>query len=155
MSANVITVESSLLEGIVNFIDLASMTTKQAVDEVEVHRTAQSRAATLQEPLINHLKTLGIVKTAEDIEQTRLMLGAHDTTLQLLKGAADRIHVLSEQLKHAGRTKSAGDIGHGEDMPGLGGSSTPEGRTSLNSPVVGGDYDGLKESDRILLRGLR
>lgn len=152
MSTATIPVPSAVMDGVVNFIELSSLTTKRALDEVVVHRGAQEKAATLRPELLKHMVDNKVVPEAQK-KAADAMLGAHDTTMQLLKAAVDKIaqqNAYIEQMK--GGTKAAGDLGSGVDDPD-GGSSQQSGEyNSLTSPMVGEKTANLKESDKALLK---
>lgn len=139
-----ILVPTNLLDSMVGFVEVSSVTTKRALDEVVVHRQSQEKAAQLRPELLKHMIASGVVKAAQK-EAADAMLASHPETLALLKSATDKIVELKAQI--TGGTKTAGDLGRGE------GGSAPEAPTSLNGPYVGGHNTGLSESDRILLQG--
>jgi hypothetical protein len=144
-----IVVPSALLDGMIQYVEVSSLTTKRAIDEVDVHRQQQKRASDRRSELLNHMVRSGVV--AENQKQAaEAMLGSHAETMNLLKAAIDKI----VELK--GNTKRAGDVGEGVDASSLGmanaGSSSGNGEfNSLTSPMVGMKTAYIKESDRPLL----
>jgi hypothetical protein len=149
-TAPVFQVPAAVLDGVVGYIEVSSALTKRALDEVGVHRSTQEKAAALRPALLNHM-VANKVCTAEQKQAADAMLGAHDTTLQLLKAAVDKIAELNAyvaQLK--GGTKAAGDLGQGVDDGQAAGQ--PGEYNSLTSPMVGEKTANVKESDKALLR---
>ena len=147
-----LTVNTSLLDNVVQFVEVASLTTKRALDEVGVHRTAQEKAAALRPALLDHMVKSKVVPETQK-QAAEVMLGAHDTTLQLLKAATDKIVELNGHLAAARGEKKAGDLGSASDDPTGGGSTGGDGEyNSLTHPIVGEKTANVKESDKALLR---
>lgn len=148
-----ITVPANVLDDVVGFIELSSLTTKRALDEVEVHRQAQKKASDLRKPLLEHMLKCAVVQPHQK-DAAEAMLGGHDTSLQLLKAATDKISELNRViLSLKGGTKKAGDLGAGVDDAGSGNYQPQEGEyNSLKHPIVGEKSAFVKESDRPLLK---
>jgi len=148
-----ISVPSDLLDGVVRYVEVSSLTTKKALDEVGVHRQSQEKAAALRPPLLAYMVSEGVV-VPKYKEAADAMLASHPETLQLLKAAVDKIAELKAKIvKLQGGTKEAGDLGAPETGTGLGGSYQHEGAyNSLTSPHVGNHTSELKESDKVLLK---
>lgn len=143
-----IVVPANLVDNFVGFIELSSMTTKRALDEVQVHRSAQEKAAALRPGLLEHMVKTKVVQPHQK-EAADIMLGAHDTSLQLLKAATDKIAEMDVEIRRLKTgVKSAGDLGEGMDT---GGGSNDD-YNSLTSPMVGDRNSYIKESDKPLLR---
>ncbi len=145
-----LSVPATVLDKTVQFIEVTSLMTKQALDEIGVHRQAQEKAAALREPLLDHMVKNKVV-TAAQREAAGVMLGAHDTTLQLLKAATDKITELNAIIAKGGNTKQAGDLGQGVDPGSVGQSGSGE-YNSLTSPMVGEKTANMKESDKALMK---
>lgn len=138
-------VPASLLDHVVDYVEVSSLTTKRALDEVQVHRQAQEKAAALRPELLRHMLATGVV-TPNHKQAAETMLGAHDTSLQLLKSAVDRIAELTAELSaRPAKEKTGGDLGRAEP----GGDATV---ASSFTGVVGGRSTAVKESDRPLMR---
>jgi hypothetical protein len=143
-----IVVPSTLLDNMVRYVEVSSLTAKRAIDEVETHRQAQKRASDLRQPLLDHMVQHGVVAAGQK-EAAVAMLGSHAETLQLLKAAVDKI----VELK---MVKKGGDPGTATDPAeaGVAAGSAYEKQGEYNSlthPVVGHKTSFVKESDRPLL----
>lgn len=154
-----ITVPAAVLDNVVGFIELSSMTTKRALDEIGVHRAAQEKAAALRPALLDHMLKSKVVQ-AHQKEAADAMLGSHPESLQLLKAATDKIVELNAEIQRlkAGGTKQAGDLGAGVDGGEVGvaagGSFQGTGEyNSLTHPIVGEKTAFVRESDRKLAKG--
>ena len=155
MSQSVIPVPPVVLDKVVSFVEVSSLLSKQAMDENAVHRKAQEKAAALATPLLDHMIATKVIAPQQK-EAAAVMLGAHDTTLQLLKAAVDKIAEKEAELNTM-RTKSAGDLGKGVDETetgiAAGGTFSKSGEyNSLTHPIVGAKDARVKESDKHLLR---
>jgi len=155
--SQLLSVPAELLDGFLQFVEVSSLTTKRAMDEVVVHRQAQEKAAALQAQLLEHMIRSNVVNASQK-EAAAVMLGAHDTSLQLLKASVDRIAELHAALVQAkGGFKQAGDLGQGVDASSVGtaagGSYEHQGEyNSLTHPIVGEKSAFVKESDKPLRR---
>lgn len=142
-------VPSALLDNVVKFVEVSSLTAKRAIDEVEVHRQAQKRASDLREPLLDYMVKSGVV-VPQSRDGAAAMLSSHAETMSLLKAAVDKI----VELK--GLSKKAGDSGEAVDpatlgLPGGSGATKAGEYNSLTHPVVGHKTAFVKESDKPLL----
>lgn len=151
-----IAIPTQLLDGVVQYIEVSSLTTKRALDEVAVHRQSQEKAAALRDGLLDHMIKMQVVPQAQK-QAAAVMLGAHDTSLQLLKAATDKIAEQAAIIKRLtnGNPKVAGDLGTGVDAGEVGvagGSHQPNEYNSLTSPIVGEKTANLKESDKALMK---
>lgn len=148
-NANMI-VPASLLDSTLQFINIASLTAKRAIDEVEVHRNAQKRAADLVPPLLEHMVAGGVIDGRRK-EAAAAMLGSHAETLQLLKAAVDKLIEKDREL-----TKLSHDrLGEGVDPASIGlaggsGRSNGQNYNSLEDPMIGRRTSEIRESDRPL-----
>lgn len=152
-----ISVHQNLLDGVLRYVEVSSLTTKRALDEVGVHRQAQEKAAALRQELLDHMVKTRTVEAGQK-EAAAVMLGAHDTTMQLLKAAVDKIAEQDAAIrKLTGGTKTAGDLGQGVNANDIGVSASGSHQNageynSLTNPIVGEKTANLKESDKALLR---
>lgn len=111
MAKNQVSVPQAFLDHTLQFIKLASYTTKRASDEVIVHRAEQEKAAALRGPVLAHLVQVGLVANDPQTKQgADAMLASHSSTLNLLKAAADMIVKLNAKLGE----KQAADLGAGD-----------------------------------------
>lgn len=144
---NGVMIPANMLDTMVKYINVSSLTAKKACDQVALHEQQQKQAADLRPGLLKHLVDNGIVAPQHE-KGAEAMLGQHSTTMTLLKAAADKIIELKAQL-----TKQA------TDEPGSADADSPSGvapdgtYNSLTSPLVGMKTAHLKESDKALLRG--
>ena len=143
-------VPSTLLDNVIQFVEVSSLTAKKAIDEVETHRQAQKRAGDLRGALLDHMIKSGVVADHQR-QAAEAMLGSHAETMQLLKAATDKIVELKGAV-----TKKAGDNGEAVDpsslgLPGGRGYTQPGDYNSLTHPVVGEKTAFVKESDKPLL----
>lgn len=147
--SSTIPVQKTILDNVVSFVEVSSLMAKQALDEITVHRQGKEKSAALVPPLLAHMLQHNIVlphqKTAAEG-----MLGAHDTTLQLLKAASDKIVELNAEIAtlKTGKTKRAGDLGEGVGDSGIGDGEF----NSLTHPIVGEKTAQVKQSDIPFLR---
>lgn len=150
-----ITIPQEVLDATVQYVEVSSLAVKRALDEVGVHRQAQEKAAALQSGLLDHMIAKGVVP-ANQKQAAAVMLGAHDTTLNLLKAATDKIAEQDTVIKKLkGNTKVAGDLGEGvnaADINVAGDGQQPGEYNSLTSPMVGEKTANLKESDKKLMK---
>ena len=142
---NTLNVPLSFIDGVMHFVDLSSQTTKKALDEIGVRRMAEKRAKDIQPGLLQHMLDNKVVEPREKTA-AEAMLSSHDTTLQLLKAAVDRIAELSKMVKSA-------ELGSGVDDTRGVSHEHVGGYDSLNSPFVGQKTDNIKASDLALARG--
>lgn len=143
-----ITVPSSLLDTVIQYVDVSSVTAKRAIDEVGIYRQNQKRASDLRSTLLEHMLKSGVVAEGQK-QAADAMLGSHAETMQLLKAAIDKIVELKGHVK-----KAAQEPGQAVDEAGIaaGGSYQKVGEyNSLTYPVVGHKTAFVKESDKPLL----
>lgn len=146
-----INVPANFLDNVVDYVEVSSLATKKALDEVAVHRQSHEKAAALVDPLLKRMLEVGVID-GTDKEAAEVMLQSHDTTLQLLKAAVDKL----------AETKSSGGVpepGRATDDPnGHSKQGSDQGDyDSLTNPVVGARSQFVKASDLPLLKaaGLR
>ncbi len=155
-----ILVPATLLDNVIQFVEVSSVFGKRAYDEIGVHRQCQTKAAALRPALLEYMIASGVTAPHQK-EAADAMLADHAATLQLLKAAV-------VELKNGG-TKKAGDNGQavdpttlsngsvGQTQGNVSGSSagaplTKEGEyDSLNDPFVGRQTSLMKASDRCLM----
>ena len=131
---------------VLNYVAVSSALTKKALDELQVHRAAQQKAASVRPELLARMLQVGAI--AEHQKQAgEAMLASHPETLSLLKLAVDKIEKLQGQVQ-----KSAADLGQGvEDNAGV---KTAGDYDSMNDPFVGRRTSQRKASDVAILRVL-
>jgi hypothetical protein len=132
-------------------VEVGSFTVKRAMDEITVHRNAQTKAAALRPDLLTYMVENGVVN--EDMKQAAdAMLGSHAESLQLLKAAVDKI----VELKKFNGSKQAADLGAGQNPQSTGvakGAAAEGDYDSLSDPVVGRRTNEKKASDYALAKG--
>ena len=149
--SNFLQVPAGVISNVVGFIELSSLTTKRALDENAVYRSVSEKAAAMRPALLESMISRKLVP-ADAKEAADAMLSSHETTLQLLKNATDRIAELNEALSRVG-SKRAGDLGTGVDGSEFGISVPSNGEyNSLTHPIVGEKTAFVKESDKALMR---
>src|SRR6516164_1329050 len=99
---------------VLEFVELASFTTKKACDELVVHRG-----------MLDTLVKTGAVRE-EQREAANAMLGSHAETMNLLKSAV-------EELYRVRTEKQGTDLGEGIDDPE---AVNKQAYDSINDPVV-------------------
>lgn len=137
-----IQIPSDLLNDVVDFVDVSSLTMKKALSEVAEHRQAQQKAAALVEPLLETMKKAGVLAKGQEKVASN-MLSKHSDTIELLKAAVDKIVELRQESE-----KKASDLGRPEG----GESSHGSGFNSLTSNVIGGHTRMVKESDKCFMK---
>jgi hypothetical protein len=143
--------QQRLVQKTLSFVKVASLTAKRAIDEVNVHRQAQEKAAALRPDLLKYMMASGLVR--EDQKQAaEAMLGSHAETLNLLKLATDKINEMKTTQTHK---PGASGLGSGQDEKHSGlGQRDPAEYDSLKDPVVGRRTSFRKASDDALARVL-
>lgn len=161
-----ISVPSALLDNMIQYVEVSSLMGKRALDEIDVHRAGQQKAAALRNPLLDYMVQQGVVAEHQK-EAAQAMLGSHAETMQLLKAAIDKI----VDLRKNGTTKTAGaEPGEAVDPNTLGATSPVGGANgytagdgfvapltkqgeydSLNDVMVGRKTNLVKASDKPLL----
>ena len=138
----------NLATAALNYVAVSSALTKRAIDELNVHRAAQQKAAALQPTLLQEMLQTGHL--AEHQKQAgEAMLASHPETLQLLKLAIAKNVEQRELLK-----KYASELGRGEDENTTVVEKTAGDYDSLNDPYVGRRTSQRKASDVAILRVL-
>ena len=139
---NTIQIPASTLDHVIKYVEVTSALNKRALDEVGVSRQSRQKAAGLVDPLLQHMIDSGVVAPNQK-EAAQALLGAHDSTLGLLKSAVDRIVSLNKELAK----KVATDLGKGE----AGEKEAGDAFDSLNNPHVGARTSYMRESDKPLM----
>lgn len=151
---SMIAVPVALLDKSTAFAQMSSILVKRALDEVEVHRLSQEKAAAIRPTVLNlMLKTGSARPDQKEIAET--MLGAHDTTLTLLKIATEKLaearevnaKQAAEIVRLGGSSKSAGDLGQPV-------SETAAPATGGPQPYIGARTDQVMGSDLVFLRSI-
>jgi hypothetical protein len=140
---------ANLANAALNYVAVSSALTKKALDELQVHRTSQQKAAAMRSELLDHMLKAGTVNERTK-QAADAMLGSHPETLGLLKSAVDLIAKLKTQLQ-----KQALDTGTGVDPKeaGVAGVEKSAGDyDSLTDPFVGRKTSQVKASDRAIMR---
>lgn len=133
---------------ILGHVAVSSELTKRALDELQVHRSAQTKAAALRSDLLKRLVETGCVGEHQK-QAAEAMLGSHAETMGLLKAAVDKLAVFQAQLQ-----KQAGDLGQGVDPKDAGSTKTAS-YDSLNDPFVGRKTSQRKASDDAIAKVLQ
>lgn len=120
------------------------------MDENAIHRGTQKKASDFAGTLIEHMVKTKVVPEAQK-EAAAAMLGAHDTALQLLKFATDKIAEQNAEIIRLTSVTKRASLGVGVDAA-TGDSGNATGYNSLTHPIVGGHVPGeMKESDKAFL----
>lgn len=132
--------DQEFIDDTLRFVEVGSLALKQAMDEVDVHRSGQKRAAALRPELLELMLKTNTVATHQK-QAAEAMLASHDTTLQLLKSAVEK---LVEERKG-----KPGDLGRAvpEKQAGLNGAANDNGYDSLTDPFLGRRTSQKKASD--------
>ena len=128
-----------------NYVAVTSALTKRALDELQVHQTAQEKAASLRPDLLEVLVKAGCVADHQK-NAAEAMLGSHAETMGLLKTAAEKLAEMQSKL-----VKQASDLGEGFDDSG--GAGSPD-YDSLSDGYVGRKTGEKKASDVAILKVL-
>lgn len=137
-------IDNEFLDGTLEYVQKTSFALKRAMDEVNVHRTSQQKAASLRPEILELGKKIGCFP-AHQVKEAEAMLASHDTTLMLLKQAMEMI---AEKT-----AKSKTELGDAADQQtskqaGDGYHPTPGEYNSLTDPMVGNKAPrGKKASD--------
>jgi len=131
-----------------NAVTVYSVLTKRALDELQVHRTSQEKAASVRDATLEALVKAGCV-SEEQRTAAEAMLASPAEALGLLKSAAEKIGEMQAQL-----VKHASDLGEGVDPSVVGGNS-PADYDSLNDGYVGRKTSEKKASDEAILKVLQ
>jgi hypothetical protein len=103
--------QPALIKAAANFVAISSALNQRALDEVNVHRAAQEKAASLRDGVLKDMLDVGCVEPHQK-QAAEAMLASHAETLGLLKEAMSVIARQQEDLK-----KAAMQLGAGEDDP--------------------------------------
>lgn len=135
---------NTLLDDVLKFVEVSSYGLKMAMDEIDVHRTQQTKAAGLQPPLLDKLVGLGLVGATQKTAGAA-MLASHAETLNLFNALVEKYAALRTE-------KAAKDhLGGGVDPKQAGlGPVTPDG-DSTTSPFVGGFRAGEKKASDLAI----
>jgi hypothetical protein len=133
-----------LLDDVLKFVEVSSFGMKRAMDEIDVHRTQQKKAADLQPALLDKLLAMGLV-AGHQKQAAAAMLGSHAETLNLFNALAEKYASLHTQ-------KAAKDgLGNGVDPKTAGVAPTQPDNDSTTSPWVGRHTGEKKASDLAIL----
>lgn len=133
-----------LLDDVLQFIEISSHGLKIAMDEIDVHRAQQTKAAGLQEPLLGKLVALGLVGETQK-KAGAAMLASHAETLNLFNALVEKYASLRTE-------KAAKDhLGGGVDPKQAGVAPVAGDNDSLTSPFVGRYTGEKKASDLAIL----
>ena len=128
-----------------NYVQVSSVLTKRALDELSVHRAAQTKAAALRPDILKQMLEIGAVGEHQK-EAAEAMLASHPETIGLLKLALDKIAKLQATI-----TKHAVDLGEGVDDKEAGSVKTAGDYDSLTDGYVGRKTGRRKASDEAIL----
>lgn len=98
MPQNPQVIDPEFLDSTLDYVQKTSFTLKRAMDEVNVHRTAQQKAAALRPEVLALGVKIGCFP-AHQSKEAEAMLASHDTTLVLLKQAMEMIAEKSAKTK--------------------------------------------------------
>lgn len=137
---------TNLLDDVLKFVEISSFGMKRAMDEIDVHRTQQTKAAGLQAPLLDKLAALGLVSPTQKTAAAA-MLGSHAETLNLFGALVEKYAAL--KVEKVGKDH----LGGGVDAKQAGLVPPAPGGDSTTSPWVGGHRTGTekKASDLAIL----
>jgi hypothetical protein len=144
-----VAVPVDVLGNMVDFIAVGSQFAKRAMDERTVTQMAQDKAASLRGPLVKDMISMGLIQ-ASQAKEAEAMLGAHDTTLVLLRSACEKAAEYKAALPPL--PKPVAQPGAPVEPAGQKTASAGGEFTSLTNPHVGRRTTEVKESDRALLR---
>lgn len=134
---------------VLRFVEINSALTKQALDELQIHRAAQKKASDLRATVLSRLMEVGCVSESTK-EAAEAMLAGHAETLGLLKSAAEKLAELKAQVQ-----KSASELGRGEEPAKAGAGTEKAAFDSLNDGYVGRKTSQRKASDEAIMRVLQ
>lgn len=132
---------------VLNFVQVASVLSKRALDELGKKQAAEKSAASKVNELTEYMLRSGVID-ANQKQAAEQMLGSHEQTMSLLKNAVQKIAEFKQ-----GNIKKASELGQpvGE-ATGTSTRDNPE--WSLKDPYVGARSSEKKASDVAMLRGL-
>jgi hypothetical protein len=122
------------------YVQVTTALTKRALDEVQVHRDSQEKAASMRNNVLESLIEAGCVGETQK-QAAEAMLGSHAETLNLLKLASDKIKDQQAKL-----VKHAGDLGAGVDPAEVGANGSVKSADEYDSMTDG--YVGRKTSEK-------
>ncbi len=135
----------NLLDDVLKYVEITSFGMKRAMDEIDVHRGMQKKAADLQPPLLDKLLAMGLV-AGHQKEAAQAMLGSHADTLQLFSNLAEKYAALRTE-----KSAAAHNLGGGVDAKQAGVTSPEPDGSSMTSPWVGRHTGEKKASDLAIL----
>lgn len=132
---------------VLKYVEINSALLKRALDELQVTRAAQKKAADLRSEVLQRLMEVGCVNDGSK-KAADAMLTGHAETLGLLKSATDKIAELKETIQ-----KLALDRGQGEgpEKPAAGEKTAYD---SMTDGYVGRKTSQRKASDEAILKVL-
>lgn len=137
--------QPNLLDDVLQYVEITSFGMKRAMDEIDVHRQQQKKAADLQAPLLDKLLTMGLI-AGHQKEAGAAMLGDHASTLKLFSNLAEKYAALRTE-----KSAAAHNLGGGVDPKSAGVTSPAPANDSTTSPYVGRHTGDKKASDLAIL----
>lgn len=131
----------------IQYVAASSALIKRALDELQVHRAAQQKAASMRPELLDRMLATGAAQASQK-QAAEAMLGSHAETLGLLKTAIDKLGDMKTQM-----AKQASVLGEGVTSPATG-AAPANGYDSLTDPYVGRRTSAKKASDLALMKVL-
>lgn len=128
-----------------NFVQVASILSKRALDELSKKQAAEKKASAMVGTLTGHMIQSGVIDSNQK-QAAEQMLSSHDQTMALLKNAVDKIAELKQS-----NIKKASELGVPEGEPR---SNAADPEWSLKSPFVGARSSEKKASDMAFMKGL-
>ena len=134
--------DTELVNDTVQFVNIASLFAKRALDELSAFRAGQTKASSSRAETLKYLVDNGVIRAA-DKQGADAMLGSHAETMQLLRNAVERLVQKNAEVQELRQRQGLGEAqksaNHGN------------GYDSLKDPYLGRRTSKLKESDRRLL----
>ena len=136
-------VTEKFAEMAIDFVEASSAFAEKAMDEINAGRAMQKRASDLAPGLISTLLKTATIQPNEQAE-VEAMLGQHDTTLVLLKNAAEELAATRQELAEA---RSELDKLRGQKIASRLGEPVddPE-RPASRSTTKAAEYDSLQDN---------
>lgn len=136
--------QPNFLDDVLSYVEITSFGMKMAMDENDVHRQQQKRAADLQAPLLDKLLAMGLIQPHQK-QAAAAMLGSHAETLGLFNNLAEKYASLrTEKVAKDG-------LGGGVDPKVAGVAPTTLESDSTTSAWVGRHTGEKKASDLAIL----
>lgn len=136
--------QPNLLDDVLQYVEITSFGMKRAMDEIDVHRQQQKKAADLQPPLLDKLLAMGLV-AGHQKQAAAAMLGSHAETLNLFNALTEKYAALRTE-------KAAKDgLGGGVDPAAAGLGPVTPASDSTTSPWVGRHTGEKKASDLAIM----